>query len=180
MLLKKSLLFLLVAATSLSCKTPEGTAKQLPVTTIVPEDNKEVVSIPQPGDSLLASIERTACYGTCPIYKFSIYNSGYAVYEGKRFVEKIGKFETTIIPATLEEIKAQAKAIRYFELSNDYPKKAVDFPSVKTSVVLNGKRKDINNGSGAPTSLKEFQDYLDGIKDNVEWRPLSNSPLKGE
>ncbi len=145
-----------------SCKTPEQSVKTTPA-----EEKTEAAAIYATQDSLIASIERTACYGTCPIYKFSIYNSGYAVYEGKRFVDKIGKFESRVSLPIIEEIKAKARAMKYFELQDEYPKKASDFPSVKTSVVLDGKRKNINDGIGL---LKDFEGYLDSVCDSLAWK----------
>ena len=106
------------------------------------------------------------------MYKFSIYNSGYAVYEGKRFVEKTGKFETRITANVLQELKTKAREINYFGFKDEYPKKASDFPATKTSVVLDGNRKDIMDGSGAPAALKEFEKYLDSIKDSADWKQI--------
>jgi len=169
---QKNLLSFLLLALFLSCKPAKETTEASTQTTVVAEKKTEVAATAQSGDSLLASIERTACYGTCPIYKFSIYNSGYAVYEGKRFVEKIGRFETHINPPVLDEIRTKAIAVKYFDFRDEYPKTASDFPATKTAVVLDGKRKDVNNGSGGPTALKEFQDYLDNIKDSAEWKEV--------
>ena len=36
------------------------------------------------------SMQRTACYGTCPQYRISIYHHGKITYNGKLFVDKIG------------------------------------------------------------------------------------------
>lgn len=150
-----------------SCKTSEETAKINHPTQAV-----ETTGIAVTSDSLLVYLERTACYGQCPMYKFSIYNSGYAVYEGKRFVEKTGRYDGRIAKTILDELKNKAIAINYFGFKNEYPKTASDFPSVKTALVLNGKRKDIMDGSNAPSALKEFEKYLDSIKDSVEWRQV--------
>ncbi len=163
--MKNSLLPIFLLAVFLSCKTHKET-------TSAKQEVTEIAATPQPTDSLLASIERTACYGQCPMYKFSIYNSGYAVYEGKRFVEKTGKFETHIPASMLPEIKTKAKEINYFGFKDEYPKKASDFPATKTSVVLDGNRKDIMDGSGAPAALKEFEKYLDSIKDSADWKQI--------
>lgn len=156
----------------LCCKTPKETAEASPATTTTAGATTQVAAIPQTTDSLFVSIERTPCYGQCPMYKFSIYTSGYAVYEGKRFVEKLGKYEARISASVMEEIEQKAKAINYFGFRDEYPKTAVDFPSVKTSMVLDGKRKNIMDGTGAPTALKEFEKYLDSVKDSVEWRQV--------
>ena len=39
----------------------------------------------------IISINRGACFGTCPIYFISIFSDMSGVYHGKNFVEKIGK-----------------------------------------------------------------------------------------
>ncbi len=165
--MKKFLSSIFFLAVLFSCKTSKETTEAKPVTV-----KTEAAATPQTNDSLLAYLERTACYGTCPIYKFHIYTSGYAVYEGKRFVEKMGLYETQFPDSILINIKKNAKAINYFGFKDDYPKTASDFPSVKTAVVLDGKRKTITNGSGAPSALKGFEKYLDSLKDSADWKPV--------
>lgn len=161
----KNLFLLLFILFLFSCKTQQQNTKT------VSETKTETIET-STDDSLLTYLERTACYGTCPIYKFSIYQSGYAVYEGKRFVEKEGKYESKIAKTILEEIKTKAKAINYFDLKDEYPKTASDFPAVKTAVLIDGKRKEIFDGSGAPSALKEFEKFLDSVKDSANWKPL--------
>lgn len=169
--MKKSLIAFVILAVFSSCKTSRQTTEPQPETTTT-VDTKTEVATPQTQDSLVAYLERTACYGQCPMYKFSIYNSGYAVYEGKRFVEKLGKYQAHLDASVLEEIKTKAKAINYFGFKDEYPKTASDFPATKTAIVLDGKRKDIMDGTGAPSALKEFEKYLDSVKDSAEWRQV--------
>lgn len=83
-----------------------------------------------------------------------------------------GKYATHIDKQTLSEILQRAKTIHYSELRDDYPKMASDFPSVITSVVIDGKRKDVHNGSGAPQSLRQFELFLDSVKNNAVWKKL--------
>ncbi|MCI0516543.1 MAG: DUF6438 domain-containing protein, partial [Woeseiaceae bacterium] len=40
------------------------------------------------GDSI--TLERTACYGTCPMYKVTIASEGAVTFEGQRFTKTIG------------------------------------------------------------------------------------------
>lgn len=166
--MKKLLSVLLISGLVYSCKTPKETAESKPEK----ETTETVTTIPVNADSLVASIERTACYGQCPMYKFSVFNSGYTTYEGKRFVDNIGKFDSRVEEGVVRQIREKATAVNYFSFKDEYPKKASDFPAVKTSVVLDGKRKDIMDGSGAPLVLKEFEAYLDSIKDAVEWKEM--------
>ena len=41
----------------------------------------------------IISLQRTACFGKCPIYKFEIYSSGDCIYHGTKFVDKIGQYK---------------------------------------------------------------------------------------
>ena len=45
---------------------------------------------------LTISLEKTACFGTCPILKIEIYNNGAIVYNGIKHVKKIGTFNLKI------------------------------------------------------------------------------------
>ncbi|MCG3165768.1 MAG: hypothetical protein POELPBGB_01543 [Bacteroidia bacterium] len=173
--MKKLLVALSFCAVLAACKTPKQSSQTNPENYTAAETKTETVATPPAPateDSLFVYLERTACYGQCPMYKFSIYNSGYAVYEGKRFVEKLGKYEARISKTELDEIRSKARAINYFDFKDEYPKTASDFPATKTAVVLDGKRKDIMDGSNAPSALKEFEKYLDSVKDSAEWRQV--------
>ena len=37
----------------------------------------------------IISLEKTACFGTCPIFTINIFNNGEVIYYGKKFVKKL-------------------------------------------------------------------------------------------
>ena len=55
-------------------------------------------------DSLLVRIELGACFGQCPIEKFSIFASGSISYEGINFVDNVGDYKGSIKKKEVEEI----------------------------------------------------------------------------
>lgn len=173
--MKKLLVALSFCAVLAACKTPIQSSQTNPENYTAAETKTETVATPPAPatqDSLFVYLERTPCYGQCPMYKFKIYNSGYALYEGKRFVEKLGSYETRLSAAVLDEIKAKVKEINYFGFKDQYPKTASDFPSVKTAIIIDGQRKEIMNGTGAPSALREFEKYLDSVKDSAVWKQV--------
>ncbi|MGE0635517.1 MAG: DUF6438 domain-containing protein [Bacteroidia bacterium] len=175
--MKKLLLSLSFCAVLLACKTPKQTTEPkpeatAPVEVAAPVETQPEAAAPATQDSLFVYLERTPCYGQCPMYKFKIYNSGYALYEGKRFVEKLGTYETRLSAAVLEEIKTKVNEANYFGFRDQYPKTSPDFPSVKTAIIIDGRRKEIMDGTGAPSALKEFEKYLDSVKDSAEWKQV--------
>ena len=64
---------------------------------------------------LIISLQRTPCYGTCPIYKMEIFSDGSAFYHGERFVEKMGNYEFSVSKETLNYILKKADEIGFFE-----------------------------------------------------------------
>ena len=120
-------------------------------------------------DTLYLTIRRTPCYGKCPIYQADIYNSGYVVYNGKRFVENLGEWTGRLTPDALQSIRHLARTVRYFEFEDDYDSPVTDFPSTYTTMHYNGMRKTIKNRVGGPDELKEFENHVQKVLDGVTW-----------
>lgn len=139
---------------------------------------KEKVSEKSQGQSdtvLLASIERTPCFGRCPTYKIKIFQSGYVVYDGKQNVTHLGLFETRLPKEQVQQVKEYIVANRIYDLNDEYTNPRIaDFPSVITEVNLDGKYKRIvNTEPRAPESLKAFEKFLDSFFDeNTQWQQL--------
>ncbi len=135
--------------------------------------NQKSVNKPaKQGDEIFASIERTACFGKCPIYVLSVYKNGYVTYNGKQFVDHEGLFYTNVEQAVLDSIAAHAMAINYFGLQDEYDSPITDVPSTITTLSIDGKTKRIKNRRGGPKSLYDYEKYLDGLFNNTTWTPL--------
>lgn len=122
-------------------------------------------------DSLFVSLERSYCFGTCPVYKIEIYNSGYAVYIGQANTDKIGTFTTTFSKDQLNSLTSVAKEINYMELNDVYDNPGVtDLPSTVSSIVINGVRKTVKRRVGYPQSIVVFEKQIDTIIDEASWK----------
>lgn len=120
-------------------------------------------------DSVFITIERSPCMGACPWYSATIYESGLALYDGKRNVSYIGLYAVHLTPEQLKALKENAAAINYFKLNDKYNNEQItDLPGTTTSVQLNGKRKTILNRFGAPQQLTDFEKSIDVLFDNAE------------
>jgi hypothetical protein len=49
-----------------------------------------------PGHELLATLERSGCFGECPVYRLSVYRDGTVVYLGTRWVKVLGRQQYNI------------------------------------------------------------------------------------
>jgi hypothetical protein len=162
-------LFLLSSFLMIGCKSKEpATAASAPAQA---ERSEMVAEAP----AILASIERTSCFGSCPIYKATFFDNGEVTYVGKNFVENIGTYTTLVSAEDLEGIVQMAKDVNYFALEDAYPTPIADFPKTITSVNLKGNQKSILNGENAPRDLIGFERYLDGLLKDREWTKVSDS-----
>ena len=136
--------------------------------------SKKGIEIKEIKKELIISLERTPCYGTCPIYKIKIFSDGSAFYHGERFVEKIGNYEFSVSKETLNYILKKADEIGFFELEDKYTANITDLPKTIT-FIKNGKhKKRVVDYYGAPKTLKEFESLVDGCIDYRRMKKLQD------
>lgn len=126
----------------------------------------------QPGDSLFASIEKTYCFGKCPVFSFHIYNSGYAVYTGTANVNLMGRHTTRLTKEQMIYLIDKANEINYFELKDVYDNEGItDLPSTTTSIVINGERKSVKKRYDFPRSIVIFETAFEELIKRLRWNP---------
>ena len=162
--MRKLIYLFVIINFSLSCKSKE----KVPASATATAAATDTV--------LLASIERTPCFGRCPTYKITIYQSGYVVMDGKQNVKNIGMFSTRLNKTQVEEIKSYIIEKKIYDLQDKHVNPhIVDFPSTFAEINLNGKYKHITNTEPqAPQQLIDFEKYLDSFfTDETKWELIS-------
>jgi hypothetical protein len=162
---------IIFGANFVGCKSTEKST----VATASNSSTSETLMATEP--QLLASIQRTACYGRCPMYKAVFLDNGEVEYVGKRFVDKVGTYSGLISAEKTQEIKDMAKEYEFFKLDSLYPTPISDFPSCFTEVRLDGVSKKVVNRRNPPENLKSFERYLDGILKSVALTKVSDETI---
>jgi hypothetical protein len=121
----------------------------------------------------VVTLERSACFGGCPVYTVTIYEDGTVVYEGTRFVEVTGRQTIQIEEARVAEIVQAFEAAGYFEWEDEYIYASVtDGATFITSVSLDGHTKQIVHYSGddtAPILLSYLENWIDRSVYTQQW-----------
>ena len=124
-----------------------------------------------PEPTPLITMKRTPCYGECPQYMISIYESGVVIYNGVRFVPRTGCFQSNISTKNINYIKLILDEIQFFDLEEEYISNITDIPSIITEVFENGKRHKVVDRLNAPKKLKNLYTELDLIVDKISiWK----------
>ena len=136
----------------------------------------KTLNIPEGVDSnLVISLQRTACFGQCPVYKVEIFKDGTVKYKGTAHIKKHGQHEATATMAFIKNILQKAAVINYMALSDKYPKgdnMIADIPSTISYVRIDNEGKMITNNFDAPKELIEFERWLEKEIDGLEWKEV--------
>lgn len=127
------------------------------------------------------TLRRTECFGTCPVYKLTIFADGKVLYEGIRHVKKKGKAGSRISRAKLDGLIEEFDNVYYFNLRDAYTpgtdacrQSVTDMPSAVTSLTRNGKSKTINHyhgcrGADVLELLTKLEDKIDETVNVNQW-----------
>ena len=108
---------------------------------------------------LIISLQRTACFGTCPIYKIEIYTDGSGTYTGTRFVENIGVSKFQLSKSDVNQILEFANKIGFSKLKDEYSEPITDLSTTFIQI----KNKRIRDYTGAPKKLKNLEKLIDQL-----------------
>ncbi len=120
-------------------------------------------------DSVFFSLERTPCFGTCPTYKITIFQDGSAVYEGRRFAPREGRYTGRVDAATMKALKEEAEARGFFAMDDVYDRPVTDLPSVIIRVHADARDKQVVGRVAPPQAFKNFTQRAEELLANIEW-----------
>ena len=125
-------------------------------------------------------LERTSCYGTCPVYKVTLQRDGKVAYDGKEFVKVTGHRTRKIPPEHFQQLAREVEQIGFFGFKAEYRYKrnpdgsaefVTDMPTRFTTVQAGKLRKRVVNYYGGPQSLERLIDKISGSSEWTGRRP---------
>ncbi|MBI1307911.1 MAG: hypothetical protein GC181_15010 [Bacteroidetes bacterium] len=113
--------------------------------------------------------ERTACYGSCPIYTFTLNGNGKAIFEGTRFTDKIGKYEKQFNAEETRSLFTLLNSIQWDTLKVDYPAYVSDLPSTIFEYHFKNTNKKVVVTGDHPEILNTFKTRLHNLASTDGW-----------
>jgi hypothetical protein len=132
-------------------------------------------------DETIITLERTRCYGPCPVYKVTLKGDGTVTFEGKMIVKSVGTFTSYIDPEEVRRLVEEFKKVDYFSLQDKYTGRKdgclewwTDNPSAITSIKVDGKEKSITHYYGCRgikilDALTELEAEIDKAAQTERW-----------
>lgn len=124
-------------------------------------------------DSLVLKLERTPCFGACKAYRIVVYRSGYAIFEGRANMEKMGPHNGHIGADTIATIARKAEQHGFYEMQEKYDADVTDLPTTYLRIVAAGKDKQVQARVGQPDDFKELVAEIEAMLLPVAWKPVA-------
>jgi hypothetical protein len=129
----------------------------------------------EPSPTLLASLERTVCFGTCPAYRVRVFTDGRVEWVADRFVKVRGRATKTLTPAQLANLERLFKDINFLKLGDGFDcYERTDNSSAKTTFSDGSITKTINHYHGCQSKkgvekLTALEKKFDEVVDTARW-----------
>lgn len=128
---------------------------------------------PEPGALVVISLERTPCYGSCPVYTLLVRNDGSVWYHGEKFVSVVGEHNATLFPGALRRLLARFCAVDFFSLSDRSAGGLTDQASTILTLSVNGRTKRVEHygrggGLRRDDPNRPVQEMLDALAQAVD------------
>jgi len=121
-------------------------------------------------DSLLFSLKRTPCLGTCPVYNIEIYKDGFVRYKGKNHVDRIGESVGSIDSDQITKVNLIFEKATFYSFNDEYTDSRLDIPSTVIEYYSdNGGYKKVVASTDIPREFRVLVSELELLIENVNW-----------
>jgi uncharacterized protein DUF6438 len=122
-------------------------------------------------------LERTRCFGTCPVYTLTLNSSGVVEFVGTDHVKAKGPQTGKISAQSFARLVKKIEEIDFFNLRDRYDGKnpdgtgstVTDLPTRKTTVVRGDQTKTVEDYFRGPPGLLELELLIDELAKSEKW-----------
>ena len=129
------------------------------------------------------TLERSYCFGSCPVYRLTVWGDGKLAYFGKDHVKTKGRVLSHVSPEQLRSLIEAFNRASFFELQDSYSNHQVcDLPSASVSLKTILKEKKVYHYLGdaaAPSRLTRLEEEIDEIVGTSQWVKIAPDPEGG-
>lgn len=118
----------------------------------------------------LVSLNKSSCFGKCPVYKITLYNDGLAILESKVNMDKLGVFHTMLAPEQLKKIISKIEKVNWPDSKSRFMKNIPDLPiSTLDFFRADSLIQRIESNSSLPQDLETIHTELSDLANQKNW-----------
>ncbi len=136
-----------------SCKTTQKALTQ-----------EEVQALPK-----VLEYSRTGCRGKCPAFDFTVYQDGWAIFNGKRYTKHEGEATTQLSKEEFAQLQANCQKANLWDLQPAYGMNVMDIPTTTIHFYEKDRDKKVAWRMRAPKGLPTLSNEICQILYNRGW-----------
>ena len=126
----------------------------------------------RPESQVQVSLQRTACYGSCPAYTVTLSGQG-VVYEGDRFNAVMGTHHAPLEQGALRALAERMRNAGWFGMEDKYRANWTDNPTQTVTLTVDGQTKKVIDyvgiEAGMPDAVRDIEYEIDRIAGSGRW-----------
>lgn len=135
--------------------------------------SENIIKTPQ------VTLQKGACFGTCPVYTFHIYDEGYCEFIGELNTKKLGKHGLKLANDKYENLISLVKKSHLETFEKFYESNIPDAPTVAITSTLGENDISITGKAERPKEVLKLQMLLEQVAENHEgWYIIDGSLSK--
>lgn len=124
------------------------------------------------------TLERTACFGSCPVYKVTLFRNGEARLEAEAHMPLNGVYRGKIDIRTFARICFVLERFGFASFKADYQAPWTDSATCIVTVRTKRGEKSVSDyGEVGPIELWAIQSAIDRVRESIHWTPVGKQDL---
>ena len=116
------------------------------------------------------TMEKTECFGTCPVYLIELYANRTVVLDARKFMDLEGKYFTKLNKDDFTSLIEKFSSSGFQKFDNSYESHVSDLPTTFISFREGNEVKKIKDYVGAPQELKELENKVAALIETLDWK----------
>jgi hypothetical protein len=135
------------------------------------------------GSLFSITLERTPCFGRCPVYRVTLDARGEIAWHGRDFIDAPGAFTVPGDARKARELIELVLASCFFEMQDEYASVLTDAAWANTTVTIGNTTKTVRHHlgdtlpgatpppgtCGAPATLTKIETAIDQVANTARW-----------
>jgi len=114
-------------------------------------------------------LRKGPCFGSCPVFKMTIYEGGLVAYDGERYTNRIGLHTKWLDAETYKSLIKTFDEADMWSFQNAYKAQIPDMATVSIVYHKGDNSKTVKGKDGRPAKIIELEKRLNTIAESSGW-----------
>ncbi len=120
------------------------------------------------------TLQKTDCFGTCPVYTIKVEGNGQAKLVGEKFFDKIGTYRKQLTVEETEELFSVFVRADFWSFKDEYTEQVTDLPTTYLTFENMGRAKKVKDYYDPPQKLRDLEAMVEAIATSANWEKVSD------